>query len=198
MIAFEMQPTKNIKGGLMVPVIWCPNHDLASRKLIHIRDQPDALTDRNALQTYVHYYKHCDLTAPSAMRRSRLLVAMNPGIGAQSSWQNQGPTHGGKASYNGNGLKGPSTRFPQLSAAQEVCKRCSISASPMWWEEDATKTKPVSQYSTTATTPPSPSEVDVAIKLETHDGNQPSTFMDQQEQSSLVCHACFWDTKSLL
>ncbi|KAF9356667.1 putative PHD type zinc finger protein with BAH domain-containing protein [Mortierella sp. NVP85] len=118
MIAFEMQPTKNIKGGLMVPVIWCPNHDLATRKLIHIRDQPDALTDRNALQTYVHYYKHCDLTVPSAMRRSRLLVAMNPGIGAQSSWQNQGQAHGGKASYNGNGLKGPSTRFPQRSGDQ--------------------------------------------------------------------------------
>ncbi|KAK3821272.1 MAG: hypothetical protein J3Q66DRAFT_332951 [Benniella sp.] len=194
MIAFEMQPTKNIKGGLMVPVIWCPNHDLATRKLIHIRDQPDALTDRNALQTYVHYYKHCDLTVPSAMRRSRLLVAMNPGIGTQSSWQNQGPAHGGKASYNGNGLKGPSTRFPQRSVAQEVCKRCSITASPMWWEEGTTEARPEPQCSTTV---PPPSEVEVAIKLESHDSNQPSAFMEQHEQSSLVCHACFWDTKRL-
>jgi hypothetical protein len=162
--------------------------------LIHIRDQPDALTDRNALQTYVHYYKHCDLTVPSAMRRSRLLVAMNPGIGTQSSWQNQGPAHGGKASYNGNGLKGPSTRFPQRSVAQEVCKRCSISASPMWWEESTTETRPEPQCSTTI---PPPSEVEVAIKLESHDSNQPSAFMDQHAQSSLVCHACFWDTKRL-
>lgn len=204
MIAFEMQPTRNIKGGLMVPVIWCPNHDLGSRKLIQIRDQPDALTERNALQTYVHYYKHCDLTIPSAMRKSRLVMALNPGIGTPSSWQNHGSVHGGRASHGGNGFKGSSTRFSQRKAAQEVCKRCSITASPMWWEEETieqTKTLHKGPQSGASITPPpsQPSlEMTMVIKLEnpSSDHHSSSPFMSQHEQQpALVCHACFWDTK---
>ncbi|KAF9996600.1 hypothetical protein BGZ65_007820, partial [Modicella reniformis] len=131
MIGFEMQPTKNIKGGLMVPVIWCPNHhDLSSsssRKLIQIRDQPDALTDRNALQTYVHYFKHCDQTIPSAMRKSRLVTAMNQqtmGTSSSSSWQNHGrrASHGNSNSSGGGGggggLKGARS-YSQRSTLQE-------------------------------------------------------------------------------
>ncbi|KAG0365443.1 putative PHD type zinc finger protein with BAH domain-containing protein, partial [Gamsiella multidivaricata] len=165
-IAFEMQPTKNVKGGLMVPMIWCPSHDLTSRKVIQIRDQPDALTDRNALQTYVHYYKQCDDSVPGAMRKSRLLMAMNPGISSSSSWQGHGSAHSRKMSK--------SSVHPTV---QEVCKRCSATASPMWWElddkaqKDATDRDSIQQPGQPYTPPPSQPLLDmsVIVKLEHSD-----------------------------
>ncbi|KAG0242763.1 putative PHD type zinc finger protein with BAH domain-containing protein [Mortierella sp. GBA43] len=196
-IAFEMQPTKNIKGGLMVPVIWCPNHELGSRKLIQIRDQPDALTDRNALQTYVHYYKQCDLTISSAMRKSRLVMAMNPGIGAPSSWQNHGPGHSGRGSYGGNGFKGTFSSLSQRTIAQEVCKRCFITASPMWWEEDSIEqVKPAHKGHQAGATITAPSHTSLeTVPMIKQEGHGVDHRGSNNEQPSLVCHACFWDSK---
>ncbi|KAG0326963.1 putative PHD type zinc finger protein with BAH domain-containing protein [Dissophora globulifera] len=202
-IAFEMQPTKNIKGGLMVPMIWCPNHDLASRKVIQIRDQPDALTDRNALQTYVHYYKGCDTTVPCAMRKSRLLVTLNPGIGSGSTWHIQDSVYGRRTSHNGgNGSKGSTSKSPLHLGAEEVCMRCATTNSPMWWEESWNEvvSNPTVKTGLPYTPPPSqpPSEIPV-VKLENHNNDHVGTVVSKGQHEprlSLVCHACFWDAKA--
>ncbi|KAG0206051.1 putative PHD type zinc finger protein with BAH domain-containing protein [Mortierella sp. GBA30] len=181
-IAFEMQPTKNIKGGLMVPMVWCPNHDLSSRKVIQIRDQPDALTDRNALQTYAHYYKQCDTSVSNAMRKSRLLMALNPGIGSASSWQKQG----------GYGSKGSGNKSLSAPVAQERCMRCSATTSPIWWDV------PTSSQARGQHEKPS-SDVTSVVKIEHVDNSHASIrplAAEHEQQSALVCHACFWDAKT--
>ncbi|KAF9112970.1 putative PHD type zinc finger protein with BAH domain-containing protein [Mortierella sp. AM989] len=207
-IAFEMQPTKNAKGGLMVPMIWCPNHDLTSRKVIQIRDQPDAKTDRNALQTYVHYYKQCENSIPSAMHKSRLLMALNPGIGSSSSTSTSTPWQ------SAHGRRASSTKSPHRPEAQEVCKKCAITASPMWWEDVNNQDEEGQQQALRQkkcqagplfTPPPSlplPESTTVSVKLENHDGSHyehkslTTTDAQQHEQSfPLICHACYWDAK---
>ncbi|KAF9199294.1 putative PHD type zinc finger protein with BAH domain-containing protein [Haplosporangium sp. Z 27] len=217
-VAFEMQPTKNIKGGLMVPMIWCPSHDLSSRKVIQIRDQPDAETDRNALQTYVHYYKRCETSIPSAMHKSRLLMTLNPGIGSISStstFTSWNSTHIRRASQSGYGSK-TSPKSLLRTDTQEVCKKCAITASPMWWE-DATLDSVRNQQqqspglknhpSDLPFTPPSSqtlsdSSTTVAVKLEHNDiddyeHKSPATGSVQDEQlTSMICHSCYWDAKT--
>ncbi|KAF9093185.1 putative PHD type zinc finger protein with BAH domain-containing protein [Mortierella sp. GBA35] len=211
-IAFEMQPTKNVKGGLMVPMVWCPNHDLTSRKVIQIRDQPDALTDRNALQTYVHYYKQCDNSIPSAMRKSRLLMALNPGIGAStpSAWQQNHGLNGRRTSHGGYGVK---ARTSSHQSMEESCRRCAATTSPIWWKDRTNNhvngfgqekdSRSARQNGPHFTSPPSqpPLNGNHHIKLESQDGNRnggsasTSNHHSQQQESLLICHACYWDTK---
>ncbi|KAF9906089.1 putative PHD type zinc finger protein with BAH domain-containing protein [Linnemannia zychae] len=199
-IAFEMQPTKNVKGGLMVAVVWCPNHDLTARKVIQIRDQPDALTDRNALQTYVHYYKQCDVTIPSAMRKSRLLMALNPGIGASSpsTWQQNHALSGRRTSHGGYGVK---VRTSSHQSTEESCRRCAATSSPIWWEDKAEEGHHANGHSGPPFTPP-PSQPH--IKVESQDMHKKDDISDSSssynhsqhaESSSLICHACYWDSK---
>ncbi|KAF9194953.1 putative PHD type zinc finger protein with BAH domain-containing protein [Haplosporangium sp. Z 11] len=189
-IAFEMQPAKNVKGGVMVPMIWCPNHDLASRKIIEIRDQPDALTDRTALQTYAHYYKKCDTSVSSAMRKNRLLMALNPGIGS-TSWHG----HGRRASHGGQGSKAkPLAR--QVGKQQETCCQCAATISPIWWNASS------------CNQPSPPSATIPRIKLELPDDNHENALgalpEDKGEEEKhgqsvpMICHACFWDAKQPL
>ncbi|CAO3566578.1 unnamed protein product [Mortierella alpina] len=183
-VAFEMQPTKNVKGGLMVPVIWCPNHDLSLRKVIHIRDQPDALTDRNALQTYAHYYKQSDVSISNAMRRSRLLTALNPGIGAASSWQKHGYTS-----------KGSGTRPTTPPAAPETCTRCLTTTSPIWWDSAA------DDQASGPCDKGLHSESALAVKVECYDSSLSvhagHLAARDEQQRCLICHACFWDAKAV-
>ncbi|KAF9436937.1 putative PHD type zinc finger protein with BAH domain-containing protein [Entomortierella beljakovae] len=219
-IAFEMQPTKNVKGGLMVPMIWCPNHDLSTRKVIQIRDQPDAMTDKNALQTYVHYYKQCDKSIPSAMRKSRLLMALNPSIGSSpfssATYQSY---HVRRPSQGGYGSRNTSSKSLIRSEPQEICKICSITASPMWWEDKEGQEKNETQQlhaenninsnNTVGHSPLTPPPTQplsnfsaVSVKLEDHDNNHyehkslvASSEQHDEHSSSLLCHACYWDTK---
>ncbi|KAK3840326.1 MAG: hypothetical protein JOS17DRAFT_726745 [Linnemannia elongata] len=207
-IAFEMQPTKNVKGGLMVPMVWCPNHDLTSRKVIQIRDQPDALTDRNALQTYVHYYKQCDITIPSAMRKSRLLMALNPGIGASSpsTWQQSHGLNGRRTSHGGYGVK---ARTSSYQSVEENCRRCATTTSPIWWEDKVEEGQHTNGHSGPPYTPPPsqpPLDRNTRIKVENQDEHKkdgssslPSSNSHQHSQqhteSSLLCHACYWDSQ---
>ncbi|KAF9919295.1 putative PHD type zinc finger protein with BAH domain-containing protein [Lobosporangium transversale] len=200
-IAFEMQPTKNVKGGLMVPMIWCPNHNLSSRKIIQIRDQPDAMTDRNALQTYVYYYKQCDRSIPSAMRKSRLIMALNPGIGSLSSWQGPGSIHGRRTTGTyGYGSKGVISKNVSQSGSQEICNRCSVTASPMWWNSSIDETikdsrRLLTQELNTLVTSPQEPEMSVMVKVEVKDDSKHEDMLSSQETSSMICHACFWDSK---
>ncbi|KAK3835742.1 MAG: hypothetical protein J3R72DRAFT_451185 [Linnemannia gamsii] len=202
-IAFEMQPTKNVKGGLMVPMVWCPNHDLTTRKVIQIRDQPDALTDRNALQTYVHYYKQCDNTIPSAMRKSRLLMALNPGIGASSpsTWQQNHGLNGRRTSHGGYGVK---VRTSSHQSMEENCQRCATTISPIWWE-DKGEDRHTNGHSGPPFTPPT-SQPDIKVESQdehkeekssssSNSSSSTSNHHSQHAESSLICHACYWDSK---
>ncbi|KAF9581173.1 putative PHD type zinc finger protein with BAH domain-containing protein, partial [Lunasporangiospora selenospora] len=130
-VAFEMQPAKNVKGGLMVPRIWCPIHDLSSHKVIRIRDQPDALTDRTALLTYVHYYKQSDPSIPLAMRKSRQLQSLNPAISVSSSLHVQGSR---RLFSLGAGAKWSTTKGAQGQVGSSAsCSLCHTTASSIWW-----------------------------------------------------------------
>ncbi|KAG0234629.1 putative PHD type zinc finger protein with BAH domain-containing protein [Actinomortierella wolfii] len=156
-IAFEMQPApKSTRGGLMVPVVLCPqNHSEEEvteedRKLIHIRDQPDAETDLNALMTYVRYYKQCDTSVSSAMRKCRLLMSLNPGLGSETLLQshssaalNGGGSNGIGGGHNNSGHGGHSgrrwlgsSRGGSRARGQDIeCLRCHAHASPIWWDD---------------------------------------------------------------
>ncbi|KAG0361855.1 putative PHD type zinc finger protein with BAH domain-containing protein [Podila minutissima] len=215
-IAFEMQPAKSVKGGVMVPLVWCPNHDLSSRKIIHIRDQPDALTDHNALQTYVHYYKQTDVSVPGAMRKCRLLMTLNPSIGASTLF----PVHvgaftpGRRPSHGGQGSKG-STKISSYSNLQE-CSQCSATVSPIWWTNSTTPEPPSINANINDNTNPGLAnghaqditlhgEHDARIKTEEEDDKSgpPSTnqndndsLMEQTQGASSICHTCYWDLKA--
>ncbi|KAG0334012.1 putative PHD type zinc finger protein with BAH domain-containing protein [Podila horticola] len=215
-IAFEMQPAKSVKGGVMVPQVWCPNHDLSSRKIIHIRDQPDALTDHNALQTYVHYYKQTDVSVPGAMRKCRLLMSLNPNIGTSTLF----PVHvgmftpGNRPSHVGQGSKG-STKMTSYSNLQE-CSRCSATVSPIWWTHPTTPEPPSIKDNINDHTNPHPAnghaqditlhdERDARIKTEEEDDksgppsmnqNDNDTLMEQTQGASSICHTCYWDLKA--
>ncbi|KAF8988485.1 putative PHD type zinc finger protein with BAH domain-containing protein [Haplosporangium bisporale] len=215
-IAFEMQPAKSVKGGVMVPLVWCPNHDLSSRKIIHIRDQPDALTDRNALQTYVHYYKQTNVSVPGAMRKCRLLMALNPSIGASTLFN--GPVHvgalftpGRRPSHGSQGSKGSTKTSYSL---QECCSQCSATVSPIWWTHPTTPEphSPTKANTNTNTNPTNGhaqeitlhDEHDARIKKEDDDTSGPSmnnndhdhALMDQTPGVTSICHTCYWDMKS--
>lgn len=216
-IAFEMQPAKSVKGGVMVPLVWCPNHDLSTRKIIHIRDQPDALTDRNALQTYIHYYKQTDVSVPGAMRKCRLLMALNPSIGASTLFN--GPVHvgalftpGRRPSHGSQGSKG-STKIPY--SLQECCSQCSATVSPIWWTHPTTpdSQSPVNANAN-ANTNSHPTnghaqditlhdEHDARIKTEDDDSgpsmnnnDHDHALMEQTPGVTSICHTCYWDMKS--
>ncbi|KAG0344618.1 putative PHD type zinc finger protein with BAH domain-containing protein [Podila humilis] len=223
-IAFEMQPAKSIKGGVMVPMIWCPNHDLSTRKIIHIRDQPDALTDRNALQTYVHYYKQADSEVASTMRKCRLLMALNPNISAVSVFP------GGGVQYVGT-LFGPKHRhsqggqsakaFSKISAfsnPQECCSRCRATVSPIWWPQP---TSVVEQQRVSTVEQHAGLNGDAHSKLDDEQRGLDAKVKDEEEEgkvdaepsggkgllfrdkSSLdagssplyLCHGCFWESR---
>ncbi|KAF9307186.1 putative PHD type zinc finger protein with BAH domain-containing protein [Mortierella antarctica] len=215
-IAFEMQPAKSVKGGVMVPLVWCPNHDLSSRKIIHIRDQPDALTDHNALQTYVHYYKQTDVSVPGAMRKCRLLMTLIPSIGASTLF----PVHvgaftpGRRPSHGGQGSKG-STKISSYSNLQE-CSQCSATVSPIWWTNSTTPEPPSINANINDNTNPGLAnghaqditlhdEHDARIKTEEEDDksgppsmnqNDNDSLMEQTQGASSICHTCYWDLKA--
>ncbi|KAF9978358.1 putative PHD type zinc finger protein with BAH domain-containing protein [Actinomortierella ambigua] len=172
-VAFEMQPApKNTRGGLMVPVVLCPQSaaeydeadDEEDRKLIHIRDQPDAETDLNALMTYVRYYKQCDTSVSGAMRKCRLLMALNPGLGSETLLQSHGGAmahggsngssgasgHGNGNGYNGNAGHGGhgrrwsgSSRGNARARVRDIeCHRCHEHISPIWWDDPSVSLSP--------------------------------------------------------
>jgi len=175
-IAFEMQPTRTVKAGIMVPMIWCPSHDLSARKVIQIRDQPDAQTDRTALQTYAHYYKQCDVSIPGAMRKCRLLMAMNPGIGGASSWLGNGMPSGRRVSYTSPGQKAVLSK--RRSSEELSCRLCLTNSSPIWWSDEKSRASALQNGT--------------SIKIE--QGSSLDRELADGDMSSVVCHACFWDT----
>ncbi|KAF9159111.1 putative PHD type zinc finger protein with BAH domain-containing protein [Actinomortierella ambigua] len=177
-VAFEMQPApKNTRGGLMVPVVLCPQSaaeyeeadEEEHRKLIHIRDQPDAETDLNALMTYVRYYKQCDTSVSGAMRKCRLLMSLNPGLGSETLLQSHGGAmahggsngsstvggHGGHGGHGGGhgggghtGHGGHGRRWSGSSRGstrrtQDIeCQRCHTHVSPIWWDSSLASLSP--------------------------------------------------------
>ncbi|KAG0056625.1 putative PHD type zinc finger protein with BAH domain-containing protein [Gryganskiella cystojenkinii] len=185
-IAFEMQPTRTVKAGIMVPMIWCPNHDLSARKVIQIRDQPDAQTDRTALQTYAHYYKQCDVSVPEAMRRCRLLLAMNPGIGGASSWSGSGSLSGRRVSHTGSGgLKAALSRH-QPAQEELSCQLCRTTSSPIWWNDN--KISAAAVVSSNAAFIERSTAAFVKMEQEASDIKEPLN-----SGLPVVCHACHWD-----
>lgn len=193
-IAFEMQPTRTVKAGIMVPMIWCPSHDLSARRVIKIRDQPDAQTDRTALQTYAHYYKQCDVSVPGAMRKCRLLMAMNPGIGNASAWSGNGMLAGRRMSHNGLGLKSALSRHRSVHEEMS-CRLCQTHSSPMWWNDDRAGSPSTSaqQQQLTAL---NGHDSSTAIKVE-HVDSLDKDKAEDGSPPSVLCHACFWDTNNV-
>lgn len=183
-IAFEMQPTRTVKAGIMVPMVWCPNHDLSARKVIQIRDQPDAQTDRTALQTYAHYYKQCDISVPGSLRKCRLLMAINPGIGGATSLPGSGALGGRRVSHTGPGLKGSLSRLQSLQEEQS-CMICLTNSSPIWWSDS--KTVAATMESTVPALPEHGSGTFIKQEQDVF------SLKESADEVPVVCHACHWD-----
>ncbi|KAI8136699.1 hypothetical protein BJV82DRAFT_647095 [Fennellomyces sp. T-0311] len=184
-VAFEVQSAKaprsnvitiradlfhsNMPGGMMVPQVWCPNHDVSKYQLIQLSDRTKD-SNVSCIRTYCSYYKQVESGTTPAMRRYRAVLASaghpySVAVYNPSSIQSASPPTpppGGiptarsstlatmpppkpatppSSLGNSNRRLSTTTAAVKTEAQQPSCSECPAEYSPYWWEVDASSNK---------------------------------------------------------
>ncbi|KAI9488569.1 hypothetical protein BDB00DRAFT_772160 [Zychaea mexicana] len=210
-VAFEVQSPKasrsgvtipadlfrsNMPSGLMVPQVWCPNHDLSKHQLVRLTERT---TDTNVSCTriYSSYYKQVESGTTPAMRRYRAVLAST---GHPYS----------SAIYNPSSLHSESS--PTLSPASIPSARQSV-LSTMPPARQPTTTTTTATSSTSPLSLSSSSSTNRRTPVTTALASVPIDFNEQPKCSECpaefspywwdvdaspdkkLCHRCYWRHK---
>ncbi|KAG0177655.1 hypothetical protein DFQ28_005175 [Apophysomyces sp. BC1034] len=173
-VAFDIQDAQGVKyavtiprglfkhdmpAGLMVPQVWCPEHDISSRHLVELTDRTTE-SQESSIRTYAKFYKEVEAGSTPAMRRYRSISRKHPynhqiyPIGSATTELTESKIPSARESVlsiltrtadwtNKVTLAPPQNEA--LSGIRKIsckgmCSECPVRFAPMWYDADPSNT----------------------------------------------------------